>query len=279
MSEKALQPLEQKTVIFYDDEITAVLIAEDERQEVYVPVRPICDFLGIDWSSQRRRINRDPVLSEVTMSVVITATDIAPKSRRPQTSSMLCLPLDFLNGWLFGVSAQRVKSELRERVITYQRECYKILSDAFQETQEEQTAVTPNIAALQQVKALGQALINLAEEQIEQEIRLSQTEQRLDQAVVVVGDLTKRVEAVEGQLGDPGRKVTPGQATNVSQAVKAVAMALSKASGRNEYGGVYGELYRRYEVPGYRELPAGKYEDVMAWLNEWLQSISSDHPF
>ena len=108
MSEKALQPLEQKTVVFYDDEITAVLVAEDERQEVYVPVRPICDFLGIDWSSQRRRINRDPVLSEVTMSVVITATDIAPKSRRPQTSSMLCLPLDFLNGWLFGVSAQRV---------------------------------------------------------------------------------------------------------------------------------------------------------------------------
>ena len=279
MSEKALQPLEQKTVIFYDDEITAVLVAEDERQEVYVPVRPICDFLGIDWSSQRRRINRDPVLSEVTMSVVITATDIAPKSRRPQTSSMLCLPLDFLNGWLFGVSAQRVKSELRERVITYQRECYKTLSDAFQETQEEQTAVTPNIAALQQVKALGQALINLAEEQIEQEIRLSQTEQRLDQAVVVVGDLTKRVAAVEGQLGDPGRKVTPAQATNVSQAVKAVAMALSKASGRNEYGGVYGELYRRYEVPSYRELPAGKYEDVMAWLNEWIQSISSDQPF
>jgi hypothetical protein len=279
MSEKALQPLEQKTVIFYDDEITAVLVAEDKRQEVYVPVRPICDFLGIDWSSQRRRINRDPVLSEVTMSVVITATDIDPKSRRPQTSSMLCLPLDFLNGWLFGVSAQRVKSELRERVITYQRECYKILSDAFQETYEEQTAITPNIAALQQVKALGQALINLAEEQIEQEIRLSQTEQRLDQAVVVVGDLTKRVEAVEGQLGDPGRKVTPGQATSVSQAVKAVAMALSKASGRNEYGGVYGELYRRYEVPSYRELPASKYEDVMAWLNEWLQSMSSDQPF
>ena len=279
MSEKALQPLEQKTVIFYDDEITAVLVAEDKRQEVYVPVRPICDFLGIDWSSQRRRINRDPVLSEVTMSVVITATDIDPKSRRPQTSSMLCLPLDFLNGWLFGVSAQRVKSELRERVITYQRECYKILSDAFQETYDEQTAITPNIAALQQVKALGQALINLAEEQIEQEIRLSQTEQRLDQAVVVVGDLTKRVEAVEGQLGDPGRKVTPGQATSVSQAVKAVAMALSKASGRNEYGGVYGELYRRYEVPSYRELPASKYEDVMAWLNEWLQSMSSDQPF
>ncbi len=279
MSEKALQPLEQKTVIFYEDEITAVLVAEDEKQEVYVPVRPICDFLGIDWSSQRRRISRDPVLSESTMSVVITATDIDPQSRRPLTSAMLCLPLDFLNGWLFGVSAQRVKPEFRDRVITYQRECYKILSDAFQERQEEETTVTANIAALQQVKALGQALINLAEEQIEQEIRLSETEQRLDQAVVVVSDLSKRVELVESQLGDSGRKVSPAQATNVSQTVKAVAMALSKASGRNEYGGVYGELYRRFEVPSYRELPAAKYDDVMTWLNEWLQSITSSQPF
>jgi hypothetical protein len=279
MSEKALQPVEQKTVLFYEDEITAVWVIKDEKQEAFVPIRPICDFLGIDWSSQRRRITRDPVLSESTMSVVITATDIDETSRRPKSSAMLCLPLEFLNGWLFGVSAQRVNPEFRERVIIYQRECYRVLSDAFQKTRVQQTAVTPNIAALQQVKALGQALINLAEEQIEQELRLTKTEERLDQAVVIVGDLSMRVEAVESQLGDSDRKVTPAQAANVSQAVKAVAMALSKASGRNEYGGVYGELYRRYEVPSYRELPANKYNDVMAWLNEWLQSVISDRPF
>lgn len=89
----------------------------------------------------------------------------------------------------------------------------------------------------------------------------------------------RRLEEIEAQLGDPGRKITPAQATNISQAVKAVAMALSKASRRNEYGGVYGELYRRYEVPSYRELPVSKYDDVIAWLNEWLQSISGDGPF
>ena len=33
----------------------------------------------------------------------------------------------------------------------------------------------------------------------------------------------------------------PEQASQISQAVKAVAMELSKQSGRNEYGGVYGE--------------------------------------
>ena len=56
-------------------------------------------------------------------------------------------------------------------------------------------------------------------------------------------------------------------------------MALSKASSQNKYGGVYGELYRHYEVPSYRELPASKYDDVMAWLNQWLQSIIGEGPF
>jgi hypothetical protein len=84
------------------------------------------------------------------------------------------------------------------------------------------------------------------------------------------------LEAIETQLGDPGRKITSAQATNISQAVKAVAMALGKATGRNEYGGIYGELYRRYEVPSYRELPASKYDDAIAWLNEWLRALSND---
>ncbi len=68
--DQALIPVEQKSVDFYGDEITAVLIEENDRQQILVPVRPICDYLGIDWSAQYRRINRDPVLSEVTHPVL-----------------------------------------------------------------------------------------------------------------------------------------------------------------------------------------------------------------
>ena len=47
MSDSALVPLEQKAVIFYDDEVTAVLADEDGRQQIYVPVRPLCEYLGL----------------------------------------------------------------------------------------------------------------------------------------------------------------------------------------------------------------------------------------
>jgi hypothetical protein len=61
---KALIPVEQKVVEFYGDELTAVLVDVGGQSSVYIPVRPICDFLGVDWSSQRQHINRDPVLSQ-----------------------------------------------------------------------------------------------------------------------------------------------------------------------------------------------------------------------
>ncbi len=122
--DSALMVVEQKEVVFYDDGIVAVRVADGT---VYVPIRPICSLLGIDWAGQRRRINRDAVLSEVMRSVDVTSTE----GTRIVTRRMLCLPLEYLNGFLFGINADRVKSELKEQVIRYQRECYKVLADAF----------------------------------------------------------------------------------------------------------------------------------------------------
>jgi len=59
-----------------------------------------------------------------------------------------------------------------------------------------------------------------------------------------------------------------------------VAIALGKQTKRNEFGGVYGELYRKFDVTGYKLVPAAKFEAVMAWLNEWYQSLTNqDLPF
>ena len=123
---KALVPVEQKQVLFYEDTIVAVVVQHRNRQQVYVPLRPICDLLGLNWSAQTRRLRRDPVLTDEVQGVAVMAT---PGGKQ----EMLCLPLDYLNGWLFGINAERVKPELRDRVIRYQRDCYRVLSEAFQE--------------------------------------------------------------------------------------------------------------------------------------------------
>jgi len=267
MAEITVQVVEQKTVIFYEDEITAVVVDEGGRREVYVPLRPICDYLGLDWSAQYRRLNRDEVLSEVTQGVAVTAT---PGGKQ----EMVCLPLKYLNGWLFGVNATRVKDDLRARVLRYQRECYDVLAQAFQST-----AARPETSStLIQVRELGRAIMQMAEEQIEFERRLTLTEGRLDKAADVVGNLTKRVSSLEQRMA-PGEAVTEEQASQISQAVKAVALALGKQTKKNEFGAVYGEMYRKFGITSYKLLPVKRFEEAMKFLTEWHLELTGDVPF
>lgn len=261
--EKSLSIIEQKTVEFYGDEIIAVRASDGT---VYVPVRPICELLGVSWPSQSNRINRDEVLSTVAENISVFVMNTQGQDQR---RSMLCLPLDYISGFLFGLSAGRVREDIKDKIIRYKKECYQVLAEAFQEgrltpdTDFEALLKTDSPAA--QAYKTFQALAKLARHQLILESRLDQHEVRLEQ--------------LESSLGDPGRFVTPDQASQLSQAVKTVALKLGKKSGRNEYGAVYGELYRKFGVTGYKQLPASKFQQAMNWLNEWRDNIEGDLPF
>ena len=252
--------MEQKQVLFYEDEVTAVRMSDGA---VYVPIRPLCDYLGVGWSGQYERLQRDPVLSEIMVSVRVTRT-------QDQSREMICLPLEFVNGWLFGISANRVKNNVRERLIRYQRECYKVLAEAFQGTALAASAPS----TLVQVREMGLAIARMAEEQMAFDRRLGAAEEKL----VVVDELAERISAVEEKLS-PSQLVTQEQASQISQAVKTVALAVGKKTGRNEFGAVYGELYRRFEITSYKALPAHKYTDALAFLTEWHLNVTTDTPF
>jgi hypothetical protein len=125
---KALTVVEQKEVRFYGDDVMAVRVSDGG---IFVPVRPICERLGVTWPSQRNRIMRDAVLAEEvsTLSVFVMNT----QGEGGQQRDMLCLPLDYVSGFLFGINADRVSPDIRDKLVRYQRECYKVLSAAFQE--------------------------------------------------------------------------------------------------------------------------------------------------
>ena len=106
-------PLCQK---LFGDGIRRIKANLEQREEL---CRPICDRLGINFDAQRWRINRDAILSDEAMPVVVTTIDIKPSSRRPRTSKMIALPLDMIGGFLFGINASRVKPEMKERLIRY----------------------------------------------------------------------------------------------------------------------------------------------------------------
>lgn len=100
------------------------LVAVKENENVMVALRPICDALGLDWSRQLKLVKDDPVLSSTVDELPTVGADGKPRE-------MICIPLDFLNGWLFKIDAKRYTGARRDAIVRYQKECYRALAEHF----------------------------------------------------------------------------------------------------------------------------------------------------
>ena len=111
-------------VSFYGNKIPVV-----EKDGIpYVSMKPIVDALGLAWKNQYEIIRRDPVLSSTILVTGMVAED-------DKTREMVCLPLSYLNGWLFKIPATRYTGCRREAILKYQRECYQALYRHFHKDQ------------------------------------------------------------------------------------------------------------------------------------------------
>ncbi|MDO7258897.1 phage antirepressor N-terminal domain-containing protein, partial [Haemophilus influenzae] len=104
------------------------LVTFEQNGTHYTAMKPICENIGLCWDGQRQRIQRDEVLSEG--AVIITV----PSNGGDQ--QMICLPIEYINGWLFGIDIKRCKPEIRETLIMYKKECYQALYNYWNKPQQ-----------------------------------------------------------------------------------------------------------------------------------------------
>lgn len=91
---------------------------------VYVALKPIVEAMGLDWTAQRRRVQRDPQLQKGMAIMAI------PSGGGMQET--VGLDLDLLPGWLFRISSLRIKNDaIRAKIEIFQRECYAVLAKHF----------------------------------------------------------------------------------------------------------------------------------------------------
>lgn len=105
------------------------IIATSDEQ--LVPIRPICEALGIDVERQRRKIQEDEDLNSTAALTPAVGAD--GKERE-----MLCLPIRYIFGWMFTINPKNVKPEAQEAVRIYRRKCYDALYSHFFGTQKRQ---------------------------------------------------------------------------------------------------------------------------------------------
>lgn len=270
-----LVPLDERTIDFYGDPISGAIVQIDDEAQVYIPLRPLCDYLGLAWSGQLERTKRDQVLAEELRGVRV--------SRTPQeggSQEMVSLPLEYIPGWLFGISTSRVKPHLQEKITRYRRECFRVLWRAFQADALRAVADTPETmpvrsaqgGSLVQIREMGLAIAQMAEQQIVLEQRVSTHDGRIDRAAVVIKELQRRIGAVEERV-EPVAFIGEREAAEVSTRVKALAEHLTgKQAGKNHYQGIFAELYRRFGVSSYKLIRRGDYEAVLDFLEEWRKA-------
>jgi hypothetical protein len=265
------EPLIPRNVSFYGDDLIAV---QNDEGTIYALFARLCENLGLRREAQVRRVNRHTVLREGLITLTIQTAG------GPQTAQFL--RLDLLPLWLSGVQAERVKEEVREQLTRYQREAAQALWQAFRhqiivdETPASPTADPLAIQQLQQIAEMGRAIAVMAEQQIEIQRQQQALSARIDRAGQVVRGMQQEIGDIHVRLGEleerlhPGAFITEAQANEVSLKVKALAEALtSKDRAKNHYQGIFGELYRRFQVASYKLIRQDQYAAVIAFLDDW----------
>ncbi len=122
-----MEKQKQKTIATVNN--TEIAIIEETNGQIFVPIKPICQALGIAARKQIEKLKSDEILSSTGTLRVSVGAD---KKER----EMYCLPYKYIFGWLFRINAKNVSEDAREAVIQYQRECYDVLFQNFTEPHE-----------------------------------------------------------------------------------------------------------------------------------------------
>ncbi len=270
------EALQQRVVPFYGDELVAV---QKPEGAIFVVFTRVCDALGLKRWSQVRRVQNHSVLNTGFVTLTVQ-TEGGPQEAQ-------CLRLDLLPLWLAGVQASRVKGELQDKLIQYQREAAGVLWQAFKpQILVEGTAIElasgdQAIMQLQQIAEMGYAVARMAEQQIELQQQQQILARRMDTAARVIKDVQGYLGSVEVRLGvledqlHPASYITDAQATEVSNRVKALGEFLTgQQPGKNHYQGVFAELYRRFGISSYKLIRREQFDSVLAFLEEWRLSLT-----
>ncbi|ELZ1101304.1 phage antirepressor N-terminal domain-containing protein [Escherichia coli] len=95
----------------------AELYVVNHNGEPYTPMKPIVEGMGLDWKSQHKKISQR--FSKGMVEITIPSAG--------GVQAMICMALRKLAAWLNSISPNKVRPEIRDKVIQYQEECDDVL--------------------------------------------------------------------------------------------------------------------------------------------------------
>ncbi len=124
-----------------DFQSSKLLTAYDENTgKTYVALKPIVEGMGLDWRSQRKRLQEDSRWGVITL----------PFITKGGTQEMFSLDTDHLPAFLYSINPNRVRKDLRDRIIAFQRETFAVINDYWRKKARQNAATPAKIGELEQ---------------------------------------------------------------------------------------------------------------------------------
>jgi len=86
-----------------------------------IVVKDICENLGIAFKPQFEKLKSDESYESKLIKV----------QTRGGLQEVLTIPLSKLDGWLFSINPNKVKPEVKQKLIEYKKECFNVLNNYF----------------------------------------------------------------------------------------------------------------------------------------------------
>ncbi|HMQ29383.1 MAG TPA: phage antirepressor N-terminal domain-containing protein [Chloroflexaceae bacterium] len=262
---------------FYGDSLIAVII---DGREVALPIRSVCNAMGLDAQSQSERLREHDVLSQGLRVVKV------PMGNRVQ--SVLAISRRYLAFWLATITPNLVADDIRPKLVRYQEELVDLLDALYGEGSTQPTTAPgePSLTTLSQrlsaiiaeMRVTREALLasqRRTDEKIaEQDVRLSTVE----------GLLNERLTTLAGQLDETQQrlldqvKITAAQQSVIRLAIERLGKRYETRTGKKIYDRLHARFCAELGTPRYDALPAGKYQQALDWLRDRAVEYLPDDP-
>jgi hypothetical protein len=246
-----------------------VLAVRASDSRIYLDLRDICGTLGLDLSSQRRRIQASEELHLAQFRVI---------SEQQQLRTRDFLLLEDVPVWLLSVQQRRVAPEVRERFAYIKTYLVAAVRQAFALLTGLPAAPSSTIEDLGDLDRIDQAFTQLAElTQRQHAIEQSQDRARsvYRDVSVLLRELHERVQQLEAQARS---RLSPTQRGAIYRMVQSWGQARAEQAAALAPGVAirksWAEVNARFGVSTYTDLPAARYDEVVQFVKDQYRALT-----
>jgi hypothetical protein len=251
-----------KDVSFDGDQLVAVILDGDGAA---LPVRAVCQALGLDPRYQLQRLREHDVLVAGLREVRM--------SQGGKLHVVVAILSRYIPFWLATVTPGQVAEAMRPKLVRYQTELVDVLNRLYGEELAPARPASPDLAIAALERRIDDLLV---------ELRLTRELLREQQAGEASQDA--RLEAIETVVDDLQQQilqhtvVTPVQQEVLKRAIKRVAVRYQQRTGSERYAMLFAQFCKAMGTPRYDALPAHEYEQALDWIEAQARALLPDDP-